>query len=306
MKVVIHGGLHKTGSTSFQKSALCCRRPLKRVGIDYPRVGRKGEHFNHNLWIDDAFYEGDFSWVEPMLEKADRRVGSDGVVLLSAENLEYFAHTDFPVQLETVLRAAGAEVVAWAFVFRDPVEYHASLYGQIAAGGLDGVRPVLDFHGSAVLAAKWGCLDFDSYHQRHRFVFDYSAFVADLRMRLAGPVVSFSFEEMVLEAVTPGDPLIAWLSGGKVSLTALLAGRALPDRRRRANQGLDPDLVERLYLRRFLGQAAEARSLDEELVERLLEYRRHSRQLGALKVEALFDRRFGDWRRVLEPRQVFS
>jgi hypothetical protein len=305
MRVVIHGGLHKTGSTSFQKSALRCRRLLRQVGIFYSRVGLKGEHFNHNLWIDDAFYENDFSWLNPALRKARRRVGENGVMLLSAENLEYFAHTDFPVRLEQGLLEAGASTVAWVFVFRDPVEYHASLYGQVAAGDAATVRPVLDFHGSAVLAAKWGSLDFSSFHQVHRFVFEYQGFVADLRRRLIGAVVPFSFEEMVLDALTPGDPLIAWLTGGRSTLTQLLGDRRLSMRRSRANQGLGPEQIERLYLRRFLGEQNRDDLLDEVVLDRLVQHRLRSRELAQPRVQELFGHRFSGWRSVLEPRPAF-
>lgn len=301
MRVVIHGGLHKTGSTSFQKSALRCRRLLRQEGVFYPRVGQKGEHFNHNLWIDDAFYENDFSWLRPVLGKARRRVGENGVMLLSAENLEYFAHTDFPVRLEQGLLEAGASTVAWAFVFRDPVEYHASLYGQLA-GGKELGRPLMDFFGSAVLVAKWGFLECASLHQRHRFSFDYKGFVADLRRRLAGSVVSFSFEEMVLDSATPGDPLVDWLTGGRATLTRLLGGRRLSSRRLRANQSLDPGLIERLYLRRFLGGVTHVDPLDDAVVDALVRYRLLSRELAQPMVKELFGNRFPDWRAVLEPR----
>jgi hypothetical protein len=94
MRILIHGGMHKAASTSFQKLCFHYRKKLKRCGFFYPKIDKSAVHFNHSSWVDKAYYHGEFSWCKMIVEQALKRVGNDGCIILSAENLEYFAKSD--------------------------------------------------------------------------------------------------------------------------------------------------------------------------------------------------------------------
>jgi len=297
MRIAIHGGMHKAASTSLQKLCFKYRAELREYGFMYPVVDRKERLFNHNHWIGRAYYENDFSWCKSIVKDALESVGRGGCIILSAENLEYFAGGDFPERLFKSLILAGASSVEWAFVCRNPVDYHASLYSQFGRGR-DPDRPVLDFFGSAVVAAKWGCLEISSVHQTHKFIFDYPAFLESFSGRVSGGVVAIPFEDMIGgKNHLPGDPLLRWLSGGHLTMNMLVGDKAQARRLGHVNRRLAPLEVEERYARRFIGTSPDS-SGSECLVSEIARARLAYRYRTEPEVAKLLSERFHNWREV--------
>jgi len=302
MRIVIHGGLHKTASTSFQKICSSARKALEQKQILYPKIKTHPSLFNHNYWLDIAFYDGDYSWCQQTLRQASRIKADIECILLSAENLEYFSCgefrlsgircTSYPRKLEKRLLVAGATSVDWVFVFRDPVEYHASLYSQLSAG-CDPDRPIVDFLGSAMVAAKWGGLQLTSFHQNHKFIFDYPAFLKRFTEQVSGRVAAVPFQEMTQGM--PGDPLLYFASKGRLTMKELVFGESLDDSVSKANQGRSWKDCEVSYARRFLGNNPNDQEAFEKLVSRMAEIRAHRRGETHTHAKSLLSRRFSNW-----------
>jgi hypothetical protein len=289
--------MHKAASTSFQRLCFHHRKKLRKHGILYPKIDKSGAHFNHNYWIDNAHYDGDFSWCKDIVARALKRIGPSGCLILSAENFEYFTGDDFPERLVCSLQDAGASSVDWAFVFRNPADYHASIYSQFGAGR-DPDRPILDFLGSAILAAKWGSLNISSFHQVHKFIFDYPAFLSSFSKRVDGKIVAIPFELMIGSGdQVPGDPLLAWLSGGQLSMTMLAGQSSKAKRFAHANRRLDPLEVEKLYARRFIG-AVSGGKCREDLISEIASERLNYRYRSEPQAWKILSERFHNWQDV--------
>ena len=95
LRAVIHAGLHKTATTSFQKCCSGLHNELIEQGIYYP----PDHSTNHNNLINNQC----LSWVQSVVEGTRSSTGSDGCLLLSAENLEYHFHQDLPERMEAEL-----------------------------------------------------------------------------------------------------------------------------------------------------------------------------------------------------------
>jgi hypothetical protein len=136
MKVYLHIGWHKTGSTSIQRFLAANREPLRAAGVDYPEAGM----------IATAHHLAAWSLQEPLRSAWARRIGFQGrAEPLFAEILEQSARRgaralilsseEFSLQhayrLERLARVLeGSDVTVIAYLRRQD-RYLESLYGQM-------------------------------------------------------------------------------------------------------------------------------------------------------------------------------
>ena len=126
MKLIVHMGLHKTGSTYLQHIFNDNHEALLGRGIYYqPQPGYPAHHFP--AW---DILRGDASPVETMISEA--RIARCHTAILSSEDLEgaIFDHAT-AASIEAAAVAAGAETIEWHICVRDTGEYFASLYSQL-------------------------------------------------------------------------------------------------------------------------------------------------------------------------------
>lgn len=142
MKVVLHIGLPKTGSTSIQSALARSRSLLKRQGVFYPRLHM---HENHNLLslpfsknlprTLGKLSKAEKAWERTQAQECWLRLGKQisrerpSMVILSSE---YFASVSRPDDListvmETLPGASNIEVVAY---LRRPSQHYVSLTQQ--------------------------------------------------------------------------------------------------------------------------------------------------------------------------------
>ncbi len=136
--VVLHVGMHKTGTTSLQTMIARNREHFREQGLYYPTTGQDGVgDGQHNLaWElagDDRFEPGAGTLADLADELRARR--RPRAVLISSEDLEYLY--DRPERLASVrdLLEGLGYAVRVVVTLRQPSEYLESLYFELAAQG---------------------------------------------------------------------------------------------------------------------------------------------------------------------------
>ena len=111
LRAVIHAGLHKTGTTSFQRICNHASGELLKSGIYYPKGKRP--HHNHFANLIDT------DWIRTFAHKG-KKLMRDGCLLVSAENFEYRLHHDYPEKIERALYQSGINISLGFFIFAVP------------------------------------------------------------------------------------------------------------------------------------------------------------------------------------------
>ena len=300
MKVIVHAGCAKNGSTAFQTLMGSVGPGLATHGLCYPKapVGFGHRHLAERAYLDD------YLWVSELMDTA--RAADANCILLSTEHFQnLLCQKAYALGLVSAFREAGAGDVRFIFSVRAPFDYFQSIYAE---------------------AAKWFPI---SYEQSARaalhqgifwtawegmiptaYVFDYAAF-GELRRFLttAGPGAGldcwelsdfargFAGRRLLAEAGVPDavlDEIEAGLASGRIAVERNI---------RRA-----PDQVELLHAQQFLfGDTAflpaqRGSEVYPALVD--LTARVANRRLGEIEckrevIRARFAERFADWRKCL-------
>lgn len=127
MKLLVHIGLHKTGSTWLQHLLLDNRAALARAGFWYADT-TNGYPAHHAA--ADVLLIGDGAPLAEMVLDA-RRAGCH-TVILSSENLEGALHDPRPsAAIAATARDCGVGAVDWHVVLRHPGAVFPSLFAQL-------------------------------------------------------------------------------------------------------------------------------------------------------------------------------
>jgi hypothetical protein len=126
MRLIVHMGLHKTGTTYLQHICNDNHEALLERGVYYEKqAGYPAHHFT--AW---DILRGDASGVGAMI--ADARLTGCHTVILSSEDLEgAIFDRGTAASIEAAALEAGAETIEWHICLRNTGEYFASLYSQL-------------------------------------------------------------------------------------------------------------------------------------------------------------------------------
>lgn len=138
MKIFIHIGTHKTGTTSIQNILFSNKDELKNKNILYPSSGCTNTKAHHNLVYQSAkswkYKEAFGGWRE--LENEVSRMKPESVVL-SAENFSgYFKNKKVIDDIKSFCESIEATPVIVACI-RPQVDYIDSIYSQNCATGYE-------------------------------------------------------------------------------------------------------------------------------------------------------------------------
>lgn len=210
MKLVIHCGLHKTGSTSFQGFCGDNRSTLLNIGIHYPRYKNKNQH---SFLIHD-FQELGISSIQDYLDHAYAEAqGVCHTVLLSGEDFENcIVDVSLAADIESAAYEAGFESVTWVIVTREQDDLLRSLYAEMSKHGV-----TLRLDKLKLWAAKRGCLYISANLCNYIFVLDYYQFEDRFKQHTSGAHIVLRFEDFVrnfigmalFEKILPEDKLAA-------------------------------------------------------------------------------------------------
>ncbi len=126
MRLIVHAGLHKTGSTYLQHIMNDNHRALLAQGVYYEQQpGYPAHHFA--AW---DLLRGDDAALGRMVAAA--RGHGCHTVILSSEDLEGVIFDPSAAgTIEAAALAAGVDAIEWHMCLRDPGETFASLYSQL-------------------------------------------------------------------------------------------------------------------------------------------------------------------------------
>ena len=187
MRLIVHAGLHKTGSTYLQHIMNDHHYALRSVGVWYERQdGYPAHHFA--AW---AMLRGDMSPLELMIADAAR--AGCHTVILSSEDLEGALFDGVSATaIERTAAASGVRQVEWHVCLRDPGEAFSSLYAQLqyhvfadpasmlAEVLRDGMLMIIDPMRGAPGTPFWG-FAFDHEHYLAAFEDQHELIVHDFR-----------------------------------------------------------------------------------------------------------------------------
>jgi hypothetical protein len=171
MRLIVHAGLHKTGSTYLQHIMNDNHKALLSRGVYYEKqAGYPAHHFA--AW---DVLRGDTSALARMIGTA--RQSQCHSVIFSSEDLEgVIFDRNAAISIEETALAAGVDAIEWHMSVRDPGEYFGSLYAQLqhhiyadATAMLcevarEGMMMVIDPHRGQTGTPFW-CFCFD--HMRY-------------------------------------------------------------------------------------------------------------------------------------------
>jgi hypothetical protein len=216
-RLIVHCGLHKTGTTALQHFLLNIASPLRQLGVLYPRAGRDDNYGggHHNLaWqlTRDRRYDPAVGGVERL---ADEVSAFDGDVLLSSEDFE--SCLDRLWQLEPLLRHPKLQPFRCVLVIylRDQISYAESLYLELLIHGLgDECLPtMIDIVQRHALGLKeW------------RYQFDFNAMLARARAISGLDMVFRSYASLAGGSIVP-DFMGILLPGAEIPLDTTRAPR---------------------------------------------------------------------------------
>ena len=195
-RIIIHCGLHKTGTTALQQFLMVAAPSLLQLGILYPRAGRL-DHFgggHHNIaWhlTRDRRYDAALGSFASLL---DELAAFDGDAVLSSEDFEtclgdprLFA----PLTQESRLR--GRQFVFVVYL-REQISYAEGLFTENLGHGMGEdcravVGEILDRR--ALAAWEW------------RFQFDYLQILRRMRALAPAQIVFRGYASLVGDSVVP-------------------------------------------------------------------------------------------------------
>ena len=192
MKLVIHCGLHKTATSSFQQFCHYNRSTLFDIGVYYPKYKDKNQH---SYLIHDIQNIGMSSIHDFLIEAYAEVQGDCHTVLLSGENFENcIVDVALAADIETTAYKAGFESVTWVVVTREQDSLLKSLYSELSKHGV-----TLRLDNLKSWAEKRGCLFISASKCNHIFVLDYRRFEDRFKRHTSGTQIELPFEDFVRE-----------------------------------------------------------------------------------------------------------
>lgn len=254
MRIYVHIGTHKTGTTSIQTFLRKQSDALRDSGLYVPRTGMlEGFPGHHNIGWDlraDPRFDPRLGTFDDLLRELDR--ASAPAAILSSEDLEYLV--DQPALLarfERDLVRAGHEPQYIAYV-RRPDAYARSLYHELCKPAHGVSRSYREFINEICQTGKFVC------NADWVFYFDVDAFARKWREAAAGPLAIYNYDDTLMN----GDVIPSFLSvvGAPAHLVQRNGGTEWVNRSPRAHlpmlEGLLSDRRLRRRFKRPLGSAA--------------------------------------------------
>jgi hypothetical protein len=165
-RLILHIGLHKTGTTSFQIACSQSRKALREFGIEYPEAPELTAHTNLHVMLPSLFQQP--GGCESVLEILRKSCDSDDInqIILSSEDLsEFFVKQDLRTQAENVLRFFDAHFSDWHayVVIRDRLEMlKATLLQSIESIGYPVGKSLLEKASVALENQTFKCRELKS------------------------------------------------------------------------------------------------------------------------------------------------
>ncbi len=160
-RLILHAGMHKTGTTTLQVNFLNHQEELREADIAYPRVGRPTEGHHNLAWelVGDERFKPEHGTLADLVQELHGTTQS--TILLSSEDFECLhAMPEALNRLRQVLDEAGFDVDV-VFSIRDAESYANALYEPLVVRGMTEEREEFVKRAVADRRVVWGAQDFD-------------------------------------------------------------------------------------------------------------------------------------------------
>ena len=171
MKLIVHAGTHKTGTTSFQN--LCSENfdTLVSNKLLYPKYKTWAQH-SYLAWHFQSMNAQAILQFFKHASDTSKRLGCT-TTLLSGEDFENFlVDQELAKTFEQAARSVGYTEIEWVVVRRQAGRYLRSIYAEMAKHNI-----VLDIEVIANLILKFGYFSCGTKYYNYMFVFDADKFV---------------------------------------------------------------------------------------------------------------------------------
>ncbi|MFM8952357.1 MAG: hypothetical protein ACKOOF_04750 [Planctomycetaceae bacterium] len=285
MHLVLHAGLHKTGTTTFQNIVTALQANLLERDVYVPvadGTANMGYHIVHPA------QRGDWSGYDDVLDDAQAALTPDGILLVSAEDLENcLFDIEFGRHFMARAMAKGVASIRWVFVQRNAFEYFESLYGELSRH-----QQVLQYDLMADEILARGVFSCATPRFRWYFMFHYTNAVERFRKLVCADAIGMSFSEFTRDAV---GAAVFRLFGREADYSSLHAQVHVEPQ----NVRLSPEEIERRYVATFLrsgeygAASAERLQPEEAIVDSLVARRLDVRSQCRPAIMRRFERELG-------------
>lgn len=241
--MIIHSGLHRTGSSSTQSILMQLRKHLLKYDVFYPKNFAQG---NCSL-LAQNFFLNKFELFEDILKEAKNSISSNGIILISAEDFENLLVE--PVIIKNLLHrlsSNGIFDVRFVYVFRDQFQYFESLYSRLSIGSWSNNYSYFDM-GNIITNFK----RFEVYDKRNKlfFVFDYNKAIENFRSIEEAKISCFEFSKF--HQIFSGFQLLRLCNIDKSDILKMY--QKVDQSKIRLNKSISLNQIEFNYVCRFLG-----------------------------------------------------
>ena len=266
MKLVIHMGLHKTASTSFQNFLHLNRNVLLDSGVIYPEIEQHASHF----LIPRRILRNNWGFVEDYMKHtlSIARQRNVKTVLVSSEGFETILLESFrAAQFEKLVRGIGYSEIHWICVLRSQWDYFNSLYDQMSKH-----QVCLNYAEAGHEIVNFGEISIGNGGIRWRFAFDYDSIIERFLEDIQGSISVISYDSFVWGDIV-GKNLINEVFDSEKAKTAFW--KSCSNFVDKTNIRRDKKVVEIQYLANFLGiqQTKDNFAKNENVFTPLIQYR---------------------------------
>jgi len=199
MRLIIHIGLHKTGTTSFQNFLHFNRDSLLEAGVLYPEMG---EHESHWV-IPNQIVRNNWDYVEDYMKTSlsNAKKANIETVFISSEDFELFLFEGYLAsQFENLVLDLGYSKIYWVSVLRNQWDYFNSIYSEMSKN-----KVCLNYATAGEEILNFGEISMGTNVYRWRFAFDYDIIIQRFLDYINGTFSAYSFEQFTSTDVIGQD-----------------------------------------------------------------------------------------------------
>jgi len=189
MRLIIHIGLHKTGTTSFQNFLHFNRDALLKAGVLYPEMG---EHESHWV-IPNQIVRNNWNYVEDYMKTSltNAKKANIKTVFISSEDFELFLFEGYLAsQFEKLILNLGYSKIYWVSILRNQWDYFNSIYSEMSKN-----KVCLNYATAGEEILNFGEISMGTNVYRWRFAFDYDTIIQRFLDQINGSFSAYSFDQ---------------------------------------------------------------------------------------------------------------
>lgn len=249
MRLLIHAGLHRTGTSSTQSTLLQISDQLLKHDIYFPKLSSNGNGYPLAYQV----VAGNFSMMKKVIQDASKKISQNGIILISAEDFENLLKDTNIAKCFTLFMKENFKIeIEWIFVYRNQFEYFESIYARLC----DTAFPnILNYWHLAKFILNNGHFSLNTYADNYlmeapqlHFIFDYELFFKRFQSEIKGAINFLPFHEM--HKSFSGAKILELCDVPIRDIKGL--GTKIDNSKIRINKSVDDISIEYNYLAKFL------------------------------------------------------